>query len=250
MLFLRVLGSLDTLLFSFSSLCASLVSHHISRLLASKRLARIVETFPWVMVVLVWTASYLFRLVVAFPLFLFYFFFLFPHSYDLTIPIIGRHHKHDAGRGNAGTLHHHRILMDRLYVITFLYFSFCCFSLSFFPFFFILMFVQSFSFSPNSHPGYFGKLGMRHFHYKRNAYYCPKINVDTLWSLLPEEARVKREDGQVPVIDCTRHVWIYSLLVLIVMFVVNLFFDMIFFYFGKSFFGDFFPEICFHIFFL
>eukprot|EP01107_Rhizomastix_libera_P002131 TRINITY_DN137_c0_g1_i2.p2 TRINITY_DN137_c0_g1~~TRINITY_DN137_c0_g1_i2.p2 ORF type:complete len:146 (+),score=17.87 TRINITY_DN137_c0_g1_i2:8-445(+) len=82
---------------------------------------------------------------------------------------VGRHHKHDAGRGNAGTLHHHRILMDRF------------------------------------HPGYFGKLGMRHFHYKRNAYYCPKINVDTLWSLLPEEARVKREDGQVPVIDCTRH---------------------------------------------
>ena len=41
---------------------------------------------------------------------------------------VGKHRKHSAGRGNAGGLHHHRILMNKW------------------------------------HPGYFGKKGMRVFH--------------------------------------------------------------------------------------
>ena len=45
---------------------------------------------------------------------------------------VGKHRKHSGGRGMAGGLTHHRIMMDRF------------------------------------HPGYFGKIGIRHFHLKRN----------------------------------------------------------------------------------
>lgn len=38
------------------------------------------------------------------------------------------------------------------------------------------------------HPGYFGKCGMRHFHYTKNKYHCPIVNLDKLWSLVPEDA--------------------------------------------------------------
>jgi len=38
----------------------------------------------------------------------------------------------------------------------------------------------------HSHPGYFGKRGMRHFHLKRNQYFTPTVNLDNLWSLVSE----------------------------------------------------------------
>lgn len=86
---------------------------------------------------------------------------------------VGKHRKHPSGRGNAGGQHHHRTLFDRY------------------------------------HPGYFGKLGMRNFHWKKNQFHCPSINVDRVWSLLPEEEREKwvnnnGEGDQVPVIDVTK----------------------------------------------
>jgi len=28
------------------------------------------------------------------------------------------------------------------------------------------------------HPGYFGKVGMRHYHLLKNQYHCPTINID------------------------------------------------------------------------
>lgn len=58
-----------------------------------------------------------------------------------------------------------------------------------------------------SHPGYFGKVGMRHFHLKRNLYYCPTMNLDELWSVLPEEAQeqAKKDATKAPVIDLTQH---------------------------------------------
>ena len=68
---------------------------------------------------------------------------------------IGKHRKHPGGRGNAGGLHHHRILFDKY------------------------------------HPGYFGKVGMRYFHKTMNKFHCPIVNVDKLFSLLPESAREK-----------------------------------------------------------
>lgn len=71
----------------------------------------------------------------------------------------------------AGGLHHHRTNIDRF------------------------------------HPGYFGKLGMRHFHLTHNAYHCPIVNLEKLWTLVPEQAvelaKKAKQAGskEVPVID-------------------------------------------------
>ena len=86
---------------------------------------------------------------------------------------IGKHRSHPGGRGNAGGQHHHRILMDKW------------------------------------HPGYFGKVGMRHFHVRKNRYHCPTVNIDKLWSMLPEEtyeaAKAAGADAKkAPVLDVTK----------------------------------------------
>ncbi|KAJ6805073.1 putative 60S ribosomal protein L27a-3 [Iris pallida] len=80
---------------------------------------------------------------------------------------IGKHRKHPGGRGNAGGMHHHRILFDKY------------------------------------HPGYFGKVGMRYFHRLRNKFHCPTLNVDSLWSLVPESAK-EAGPGSAPMIDVTQ----------------------------------------------
>mmetsp|Transcript_43324 Transcript_43324/g.60171 ORF Transcript_43324/g.60171 Transcript_43324/m.60171 type:complete len:89 (+) Transcript_43324:39-305(+) len=66
---------------------------------------------------------------------------------------VGKHRKHPSGRGNAGGLTHHRNLFWRY------------------------------------HPGYFGKLGMRVFHLKKNPRHCPIVNIDKIWSLVTEETK-------------------------------------------------------------
>lgn len=83
---------------------------------------------------------------------------------------IGKHRKHPGGRGNAGGMHHHRILFDKY------------------------------------HPGYFGKVGMRFFHKLRNKFYRPIVNIDRLWSLLPADVKEKAasSDDKVPMIDVTQ----------------------------------------------
>jgi large subunit ribosomal protein L27Ae len=81
---------------------------------------------------------------------------------------IGKHRKHPGGRGNAGGMHHHRILFDKY------------------------------------HPGYFGKVGMRHFHKLRNHYHCPIVNIEKLWSLVPEDVKAKATADSVPLIDVTQ----------------------------------------------
>ncbi len=82
---------------------------------------------------------------------------------------VGKHRKHPGGRGKAGGQHHHRINFDKY------------------------------------HPGYFGKVGMRHFHLRRNAYHCPTVNVEKVWSLVSEETRVAHaKTADVPVIDCEK----------------------------------------------
>jgi large subunit ribosomal protein L27Ae len=83
---------------------------------------------------------------------------------------IGKHRKHPSGRGNAGGMHHHRILMEKY------------------------------------HPGYFGKKGMRHYHLKRNPTHNPIINLDKLWTLVTEETRKKYQTNKekAPVIDVTK----------------------------------------------
>lgn len=57
------------------------------------------------------------------------------------------------------------------------------------------------------HPGYFGKVGMRHFHLTRNTYWRPVINVDKLWSLVPEEEKkdLTETSEVVPVVDTLQH---------------------------------------------
>ena len=63
---------------------------------------------------------------------------------------VGKHRKHPAGRGNAGGMHHQKINFDKY------------------------------------HPGYFGKVGQRHFHMKKNVTWKPAVNLDRLESLVPE----------------------------------------------------------------
>ncbi len=47
---------------------------------------------------------------------------------------------------------------------------------------------------------------MRTFHLKRNLAHCPTINIDRLWSLMPEGVyeQAKAASGQTPVIDVTK----------------------------------------------
>ncbi|KAK2389644.1 60S ribosomal protein L27a [Trifolium repens] len=83
---------------------------------------------------------------------------------------IGKHRKHPGGRGNAVCMHHHRILFDKY------------------------------------HPGYFGKVGMRYYHKLRNKFYCPIVNIDKLWSLVPEDVKKKaaKSKNTAPVVDVTQ----------------------------------------------
>ena len=83
---------------------------------------------------------------------------------------VGKHRKHSGGRGNAGGLTHNRTAMDRY------------------------------------HPGYFGKIGMRFFHLKRNKLHAPTVNLDKLWTLLNSDAHsfFSTHKDSVPVIDVTK----------------------------------------------
>mmetsp|Transcript_8310 Transcript_8310/g.15048 ORF Transcript_8310/g.15048 Transcript_8310/m.15048 type:complete len:148 (+) Transcript_8310:165-608(+) len=80
---------------------------------------------------------------------------------------IGKHRKHPDGRGNAGGMHHKRIMMDKY------------------------------------HPGYFGKVGMRYFHKTNNKFYCPTINLDKVWTLVSDDVRKEyaTKSDIAPVID-------------------------------------------------
>ncbi len=52
------------------------------------------------------------------------------------------------------------------------------------------------------HPGFFCKTGMRHYHLLRNHYFKPTINVDKLWSLVPEtEQNTSLPAGTAVVVD-------------------------------------------------
>lgn len=54
---------------------------------------------------------------------------------------------------------------------------------------------------------YFGKVGMRHFHYMQNPHWRPTINIDKLWSLVPtaEKEGLTEDSEVVPVIDTLKH---------------------------------------------
>ncbi|KAG5492255.1 hypothetical protein GH5_01173 [Leishmania sp. Ghana 2012 LV757] len=79
---------------------------------------------------------------------------------------VGKHRKHESGRGNAGGMHHHRINFDKY------------------------------------HPGYFGKLGMDHYHRKKNPAWKPAINLNNLTRLIAaDEAARATRGGSLPVVD-------------------------------------------------
>ncbi|XP_043847944.1 60S ribosomal protein L27a-like [Dromiciops gliroides] len=81
---------------------------------------------------------------------------------------ISKHRKHPRGLGNAGGLHYHRINFNKC------------------------------------HPGYFGKVGMRHSHLKKNQSYCPTVNLDKLWTLGSEQTKInaaKSKEGLALIID-------------------------------------------------
>ena len=84
---------------------------------------------------------------------------------------IGKNRKHPGGRGNAGGQHHMRIWFDKF------------------------------------HPGYFGKIGQRNFNKNKNLDFCPTVNVDSLWSLVGQDAyeKAKADQSKAVVIDVTRH---------------------------------------------
>jgi large subunit ribosomal protein L27Ae len=57
------------------------------------------------------------------------------------------------------------------------------------------------------HPGYFGKVGMRHFHLKNNPNWRPVVNIDKLWTLAGEGVREQYKNTEkVPVIDALQNV--------------------------------------------
>ena len=84
---------------------------------------------------------------------------------------VGKHRKGGdrGGRGLAGRQHHHRIMMDKY------------------------------------HPGYYGKVGKRHFHKLKNHYVRPVINLDKVWTLIGEEKReaCAKDTSKAPCIDLT-----------------------------------------------
>ena len=54
------------------------------------------------------------------------------------------------------------------------------------------------------HPGYFGKVGMRYFHKQQNHFWKPVINLDKLWTLIPQEKReeyLAKKGDKAPVLD-------------------------------------------------
>ncbi|KAI8340540.1 ribosomal protein L18e/L15P [Chlamydoabsidia padenii] len=83
---------------------------------------------------------------------------------------IGKHRKHPGGRGLTGGQHHHRINMDKY------------------------------------HPGYFGKVGMRTFHLKKNTQRRPVVNLDQIWTLAGEGVREQYKNTEkVPVVDALQN---------------------------------------------
>ena len=84
---------------------------------------------------------------------------------------VGKHRKHPGGRGLAGGQHHHRIMMDKY------------------------------------HPGYFGKVGMRVFHLRKNIHFRPILNLDRILTLVPKEVldQAKAQKGQTLTIDVTKY---------------------------------------------
>ena len=67
---------------------------------------------------------------------------------------------------------------------------------------------MNFSFS---HPGYFGKVGMRQYRVLKNRLWRPALNLDRLWSLVTEQHRLAyaEKTDVAPVIDVVKAVSVF-----------------------------------------
>ncbi|KAB2041959.1 hypothetical protein ES319_D02G183800v1 [Gossypium barbadense] len=45
---------------------------------------------------------------------------------------------------------------------------------------------------------------MRYFHKLRNKFYCPIVNINKLWSLVPQDVKAKANKDSAPMIDVTQ----------------------------------------------
>ncbi|KAL7093752.1 hypothetical protein ACP275_11G059400 [Erythranthe tilingii] len=45
---------------------------------------------------------------------------------------------------------------------------------------------------------------MRYFHKLRNQFHCPIVNIDKLWSMIPQDVRDKATKDNAPMIDVTQ----------------------------------------------
>lgn len=57
------------------------------------------------------------------------------------------------------------------------------------------------------------QIGMRNFHLRKNKDFCPVLNLDKLWTLVSEQARLKyasAPDNKVPVINIVKAVSSFS----------------------------------------
>ncbi len=59
-----------------------------------------------------------------------------------------------------------------------------------------------------SHPGYFGKKGIKQFHVRKNRTYEPVMNLDKVWQLVSEDTKkaALANKDKAPVIDVTKAV--------------------------------------------
>uniref|UniRef100_A0A3Q2KWU4 Large ribosomal subunit protein uL15 n=1 Tax=Equus caballus TaxID=9796 RepID=A0A3Q2KWU4_HORSE len=83
---------------------------------------------------------------------------------------ISKHQKHPGSRGNAGSRHHHRSILDKC------------------------------------HPGYFGEVSIRRYHLRRSQSFCPTVNFDELRALFSEKTWVnatKKHDWRCPQHGCS-----------------------------------------------
>ncbi|KAM7334983.1 hypothetical protein ACRRTK_005460 [Alexandromys fortis] len=54
------------------------------------------------------------------------------------------------------------------------------------------------------HPGYLGKVGVKHYHLKRNQSFCLTVALDNLWTLVSEQTQVKaakNKTGVAPMVN-------------------------------------------------
>lgn len=79
-----------------------------------------------------------------------------------------------------------------------------------------------------SHPGFFGKVGMRTFHLTVNRSWSPAVNVDHLWSLLPKNTlqEASKKKGVAPGMKFTSSLKLRSIYKVVIFLSQNIVIDV------------------------